>query len=148
MQRLQAFKFELMPTGEQARKMRQFAGACRFVFNKALALQQENHATGGKFMGYVSMAKRLTEWRNAEATPWLKDAPVHAQQHALKNLERAYKNFFEGRASFPRFKRKGERDGFLYPDKKHACGGMVLSGRPSKQEPTKGARAPVGILVL
>jgi putative transposase len=38
MQRLQAFKFELMPTGEQARKMRQFAGACRFVYNKALAL--------------------------------------------------------------------------------------------------------------
>ncbi len=45
MERLQAFKFELMPTGEQARKMRQFAGACRFVYNKALALQKETKPT-------------------------------------------------------------------------------------------------------
>lgn len=118
MQRVQAFKFELMPTGEQARKLRQFAGACRFVYNKALALQQENHKAGEKFIGYVRMAKHLTEWRNSADTPWLSETPVHAQQHALKNLERAYKNFFEGRAAFPRFKRKEMGDGFLYPDKK------------------------------
>ena len=36
MQRLQAFKYELMPNGEQRRQMRRFAGCCRFVFNKAL----------------------------------------------------------------------------------------------------------------
>ena len=47
MQRLQAFKFELMPNGEQARNMRRFAGSCRFVFNKALALQKANHEAGG-----------------------------------------------------------------------------------------------------
>ena len=35
MKRLQAFKYTLMPNGEQQRRMRQFAGACRFVFNKA-----------------------------------------------------------------------------------------------------------------
>jgi putative transposase len=40
MQRLLAFKYELMPNGEQQRAMRRFAGSCRFVFNKALALQQ------------------------------------------------------------------------------------------------------------
>ena len=38
MKRLQAFKFELMPTGEQQRQMRRFAGSCRFIYNKALAL--------------------------------------------------------------------------------------------------------------
>jgi len=47
MQILCAYKFELMPTGEQARNMRRFAGACRFVFNKALALQNENYRNGG-----------------------------------------------------------------------------------------------------
>jgi putative transposase len=117
-QRLQAFRFELMPTGEQARRMRQFAGACRFVYNKALALQQENHKAGGKFVGYVGMAKWLTGWRHDNETPWLSDGPVHTQQQALKNLEKAYKAFFEGRMSFPRFKRKGEHDGFLFPDRK------------------------------
>ena len=118
MQRLQAFKYELKANGEQMRQMRRFAGSCRFVFNKALALQKENHETGGKFIGYVAMAKRLTEWRNGTETPWLKDAPVHPLQHALKDLERAYKNFFEKRADFPRFKKRGVKDSFRYPDAK------------------------------
>ena len=118
MQRLQAYQFELIPNGQQALLMRRFAGACRFVFNKALALQQSNHADGGKYIGYVEMAKRLTAWRNSQETPWLKDAPAHPLQHALKDLDRAYRNFFEQRAAFPRFKRKGVRESFRYPEPK------------------------------
>ncbi|VWB23334.1 RNA-guided endonuclease InsQ/TnpB family protein [Burkholderia lata] len=118
MRRLQAFKFELMPNGEQQRDMRRFAGSCRFVYNKALALQKENYEADGKFIGYVAMAKHLTEWRNGGETPWLKDAPVHPLQHALKDMERAYKNFFAKRAAFPKFKKRGQRDSFRYPDPK------------------------------
>lgn len=44
-----------------------------------------------KFIGYVAMAKQLTEWPNGSETPWLKD------------LDRAYKNFFAKRAAFPKF---------------------------------------------
>ncbi|NHZ67366.1 helix-turn-helix domain-containing protein, partial [Massilia genomosp. 1] len=46
MQRRQAYQYELMPDGEQERNMRRFAGACRFVCNKALAMQKENHEAG------------------------------------------------------------------------------------------------------
>ena len=118
MQRLQAFQFELRPDGQQERQMRRFAGACRFVYNKALALQKANHEAGGKFIGYVAMAKHLTEWRNSSETPWLKEAPVHPLQHALKDLDRAYQNFFAQRAAFPQFKRKGDKPSFRYPDPK------------------------------
>ena len=118
MQRLQAYKYELMPDGEQERDMRRFTGSCRFVYNKALAMQKENHEAGNKFIGYVAMAKHLTGWRNGSDTPWLKDAPCHPLQHALKDLEKAYKNFFEKRADFPKFKRKGSGDTFRYPDSK------------------------------
>jgi len=116
MKRLQAFKYELMPDGEQECSMRKFVGSCRFVFNKALALQKENHEAGNKFIGYVAMAKKLTEWRNSAETPWLKEAPCHCLQHSLKDLERGYKNFFAKRAKFPRFKRKGNGGSFRYPD--------------------------------
>ena len=69
MERLQAYKFELMPDGKQARDMRRFAGSCRFVYNKALAMQKENHEAGNKFISYVAMAKHLTRWRNGVETP-------------------------------------------------------------------------------
>ena len=119
MQRLQAFKFELMPDGDQARDMRRFAGSCRFVFNRALAMQQALHEQGAKKLGYPALCKCLTEWRNSPETAWLADAPVHPLQQTLKDLERAYTNFFAKRADFPRFKKKGRsRDSFRYPDPK------------------------------
>ncbi|WP_024220234.1 helix-turn-helix domain-containing protein, partial [Escherichia coli] len=45
--------------------MRRFAGACRFVFNRALALQNENHEAGNKYIPYGKMASWLVEWKNA-----------------------------------------------------------------------------------
>lgn len=98
--------------------MRRFAGSCRFVFNKALALQKERYEQGEKKLGYAGMCKLLTEWRNTTETAWLADAPVHPLQQTLKDLERAYTNFFAKRADFPRFKKKGQSDSFRYPDPK------------------------------
>src|SRR5574343_1978651 len=118
MQRLQAFKYELTPNGEQQRQMRRFAGSCRFVFNKALALQKERYEQGEKKLGYAGLCKLLTEWRNSAETTWLADAPVHPLQQTLKDLERAYSNFFAKRADFPRFKKKGQHDSFRDPDPK------------------------------
>lgn len=118
MQRLQAYKYELRPDGQQERQMRRFAGSCRFVFNKALALQKERYEQGEKKLGYAGMCKLLTEWRNTTETAWLADAPVHPLQQTLKDLERAYTNFFAKRADFPRFKKKGQSDSFRYPDPK------------------------------
>ncbi|ECK8872577.1 transposase [Salmonella enterica] len=115
MKRLQAFKFQLRPNGQQEREMRCFAGACRFVFNRALALQNENHEAGNKYISYTKMTSWLVEWKNATETQWLKDAPSQPLQQSLKDLERAYKNFFQKRAAFPRFKKRGQNDAFRYP---------------------------------
>ena len=97
MKRLQAFKFQLRPGGQQECEMRRFAGACRFVFNRALARQNENHEAGNKYIPYGKMASWLVEWKNATETQWL------------------YKNFFRKRAAFPRFKKRGQNDAFRYP---------------------------------
>ncbi len=118
MQRLQAYKYELQPNGEQQRDMRRFSGSCRFVFNKALAMQKALYEQGEKKLGYAGLCKSLTTWRSAAETLWLADAPVHPLQQTLKDLERAYTNFFAKRADFPRFKKKGMGDSFRYPDAK------------------------------
>jgi putative transposase len=89
-------------------------------------------------LGYAGLCGLLTEWRNSAQTPWLRDAPTHPLQQALKDLERAYKNFFARRAGFPKFKKRGQHDSFRYPDPKqfkldqagedvNQCG-MSLSG--------------------
>jgi len=113
MKRLQAFKFELMPNDEQQRDMRRFAGARRFVYNKALEIQKTHYAAGGKFISYVDMANRLPAWK--KEFEWLKESPSQALQQSLKDSERAFKNFFEKRAAFPRFKKKGSGESFRFP---------------------------------
>ena len=77
--------------------MRRFAGACRFVFNRALALQNENHEAGNKYIPYAKMTSSLVEWKNATETQWLKDAPSQPLRQSLKDLEQEYKNFFQKR---------------------------------------------------
>ena len=112
---VKAFKFRLKTNAVQERQMRRFAGSCRFVWNKALALQQENHKAGEKFKNHFSMNKWLPLWKQSPETIWLKEAPSQALQNAFIDLERAYKNFFEKRGGFPQFKKKGDRDRFRFP---------------------------------
>ena len=93
--------------------MRRFAGARRFVYNRALEIQKSNYAAGGKFIGYVDMANRLPEWK--QEFEWLKESPSQTLQQSLKDADRAFKNFFEKRAGFPRFKKRGVGDSFRFP---------------------------------
>ena len=115
MKRLQAYQFLIKPNGEQQRAMRRIAGSCRYVWNKALALQIANHEAGEKFITHFAMCKWLPVWKNEPETVWLKETPSQLYQVVLKDLVRAYKNFFEGRADFPVFKKKGVSRSFCFP---------------------------------
>ena len=104
-----------MCSSEQQRLMRRFAGSCRFVFNKALALQKERFDQGQSILTYAALCRMLTEWKRQPEYSWLSEAPVQALQQSLKDLDRAYTNYFEKRANLPRFKKKGQHDSFRHP---------------------------------
>ena len=57
MERLQAYKFQLRPKAGQENLMRRFAGCCRFLWNKALALEKETYEKEGKRLGFSLLAK-------------------------------------------------------------------------------------------
>lgn len=95
--------------------MRRFAGCRRFVYNKGLELQQKRQGEGEKKLGYAALCKTLTSWKRDPRYAWLREAHSQALQQALEDLDRAYTNFFESRAEPPRFKKKGYRDSFRYP---------------------------------
>ena len=112
---MQAFKYELKLSSGMKRDLFCFAGACRFVYNKALKLQKERYAAGEKKLNYAGLCKYLTTWRNDPKYIWLKESPSQTLQQSLKDLECAYQNFFKKRADFPRFKKRGMRDSFRFP---------------------------------
>ena len=95
--------------------MRRFAGCCRFVWNKALALEKETFENEGRRLGFSLLCNILRDWKKEDGTTFLSEAHSQILQQALKDLDRAYKNFFAKRADSPRFKKKGVHDAFRYP---------------------------------
>ena len=109
-----SFKFEIRPNGEQQRKIAQFCGCSRFVFNKALDWQKQAYEQDPiiKF-SYAKLTALLPQWK--KEFEWLKECHSQVLQQSLKDLESAYRNFFSKRANFPKFKKKGVKDSFRYP---------------------------------
>lgn len=105
--------YRLYPTSDQAQQMAQIAGSCRFVYNLALEQRSQWYRPGRKF-NYASQCREVTLLRNE--VDWLKAAPVHALQQALKDLDRAYQNWWAGRAEPPTPRKKGLNDSFRFPD--------------------------------
>jgi len=81
-----------------------------FRYNKGLALNKQRYENKEKRLGYAGMCALLPGWKTAH--PWLSDAPSQALQQSLKDLKRAYTNFFKKRADFPHFHKKGRKDSF------------------------------------
>lgn len=84
----------------------------RFVYN--IGLEQRRMWTHAKRsftakIGYVSQARELAELR--KDLDWLRAGSSVVQQGALRDLDRAFINFFERRARYPQFKRRSEREG-------------------------------------
>ncbi len=113
----QAFKYRLTAKSTTELLMKQFAGCCRFVWNKALALQKERLDAGERTLGYNKMAILLPAWKTEHL--FLNEAPSQALQQVLLNLDRAIKDAFDPKQpekQFPTFKKKFvSRDSFRYP---------------------------------
>jgi putative transposase len=114
------FKYRLDPTNGQRQLFAQFAGASRFLYNRGLAQRKAAYEKEGKSIAYFEQNNELVSLKKQETTIWLKDIHSQVLQQALKNLDTAFQNFFENvklgkKPGFPRFKCKGIRDSFRYP---------------------------------
>ncbi len=115
MKRNLSIRYRIYPTPAQEAVFRRIAGACRFVYNLALE-QRERFSRHDRAIRYVGQANELPALK-AEA-PWLKEIPAHCLQAALRDLDRAFVNFFEGRTDFPRYRHRGRSESFRFPDPK------------------------------
>lgn len=117
MKQLKVFKFQLKTHAAQAAQLRRFAGCCRFVWNRVLAMQKARLHEKQGILNYPNMAAELIEWKYAPETAFLSEAPSQPLQQTLKNLDRALRDAFNKKSPkrFPRFKKKGTGDSFRYP---------------------------------
>ena len=99
------------------RRLAQFAGCSRLVWNKALAFQKERLNAKQSCLSYSGLTKELTQWKKEQKLFFLKQVHSQALQQSLKNLSQALKDAFDktNPKQFPKFKRKGKKDSFRYP---------------------------------
>lgn len=117
MKKRQAFKFRLKPSVADRILFARFAGSCRLVWNKTLALQKERLDRQEKIFSFSDSCKLLTDWKKELALSFLKDCHSQPLQQTLKALDRALKDAFNKSdpKDFPRFKKRGKKDSFRYP---------------------------------
>jgi putative transposase len=93
-----AFKYRFYPTPEQETLLRRTMGCARLVYNRALALRTEAWYERQERIGYAETSTMLTEWKTQEDLQFLNDVSCVPLQQGLRHLQKAFSNFFEGRA--------------------------------------------------
>lgn len=100
-----AIKIRLYPNKTQRSLINQTLGCCRFVYNWGLEKRITDYNNGIK-TGYFQTCKMLTELKHTNEFAFLKTCDAIALQQSLHDLDRAFVNFYEKRAKYPRFKSK------------------------------------------
>lgn len=111
-----SYKFRIYATTEQQQLFRQYAGTCRLVYNVALEQRRvwwRQYLTNvGTTISHTSQCRELTDLR-AEFD-WIAAVPRAIVANALRDLERAFQNFFVGGKGYPTPRKKGVNDAFRF----------------------------------
>ena len=100
-----AYKFRLYPSDEQRQLIHKTFGCVRFIYNHFL-----NECKEKGYQKAFDMCKKLKELYAEH--PFLKEVDSCSLRNSIFNLEDSYKNFFEKRSSYPKFKSKYNKQSY------------------------------------
>jgi putative transposase len=112
---LRTVKVRLYPRAEQKELLTRAFGSCRWLWNYYLDLTNKTYKDTGKGLNRGQLQGLLPELKKQEETQWLSQTYSQCLQVVALNLSNAFLNFFERRASFPRFKSKHGKQSLSYP---------------------------------
>ncbi len=98
------------PTKEQEEIINKTFGCVRFVYNSVLRWRMDAYYNDGVSVGYLESSKCIQVLK--QDNPWLGEVSFVALQQSVRNQQSAYKNFFDKRAGYPKFKKKKNRQSF------------------------------------
>jgi len=110
-----AFKYRFYPTDAQAAELSRTFGCVRKVYNMALEARTTAWYQRQERVNYNATSAMLTAWKRTEELAYLSEVSSVPLQQCLRHLQGAFTSFFEGRATYPRFKsRKKSRKSAEY----------------------------------
>ncbi len=127
MKHKRAYQYRCYPTPSQRQRLARTFGCARFVYNWALALRKDAYRQHGAHLFYADTSAALTTLKQQETTAWLNEVSSVPPQQALRHLDKAFKNFFEGRAKYPTFKKKHGRQSAEYTTSAFAWDGTQVT---------------------
>lgn len=110
------YKFNFKPNKQQIELLQKHFGACRFVYNRALARKIELYTKEKKRISCFNLIKELPSLKKEEEFKWLNDIYSASLQKSIINLDAAFSKFFEKKQGFPKFKSKNtSKQSYQYP---------------------------------
>jgi len=103
MKQKRAYQYRIYPTDEQKKTLARTFGCVRFVYNWALRLRTDAYYERQERIYYSDTSARLTALKQQPEYSWLNEVAAVPLQQSLRHLDKAFKNFFEGRADYLRF---------------------------------------------
>lgn len=100
---MRAYKHELDLSNKQRTACLKHAGAARWAFNFGLKRNEEARAAGEKRPTAIDLHRELNALKKTEV-PWMYEVSKCAPQEALRNLDRAFVNFFRKTSRYPKYK--------------------------------------------
>lgn len=111
---MKSYRFRFYPTPAQLRQLAVDFGVARWAWNTALDARSFSYRALGRSENYVSLNKAFTVLKADPDYAWLKDANSAVITQTLIDQDKAFRNFFEGRAAYPSFKRRRSAQSVRY----------------------------------
>ena len=113
---VKSIKVRLNPNNKQLTKLFQYAGCARFAYNWAINKEDENHKQNNKFLSDMDLRKEFTQLKKLQEYKWLNEVSNNVTKQAIKDACNAYKNFFNGKCKYPKFKSRKHSTPSFYQD--------------------------------
>lgn len=113
---IKTIRVMLLPNSKQKTKLFEYANSARFAYNWAIGMEQESNKNDGKFIPDGYLRKEFTKLKKTEEYLWLSNVSNNVTKQAIKDACEAYKKYFKGNASVPRFKSRKHSIPKFYQD--------------------------------
>lgn len=101
---LKAIKIRIYPNREQAGFIARQLGCCRFVYNRCLAYRKDSYEKDGTSISATQSLGHIVALKSE--FEWLKEVHSKVLQQSVRDMNRAYENFFKYKKGYPKFKSK------------------------------------------